>query len=115
MAKTTIKRRTAYILGAALLLLGLLIGELDPWSELWTFAEITDTGRSVAGTVRQLQRETANAVDVLDPLGDGKRAYLIDLTAMPPGQVLGKYLLIGVVLHGDGLSAPLSVRSVEIF
>ena len=30
MAKTTIKRRTAYILGGALLLLGFLIGELVP-------------------------------------------------------------------------------------
>ena len=87
----------------------------DPWSELWTFTEITDAGRSIASTIYSLARETASAVDVLDPQGDGKRAYLIDLTGTPPGQVLGQYLLIGVVLHGDALSAPLSVRSVEIF
>ena len=85
-----------------------------PWSALWTYEEITSTGRNVAGTVYTLTRYTTAPCDILNPAGDGYESFLVDLTTSADTSITDKYMLIAIVLHYGSLSVPARVICADI-
>ena len=88
-----------------------------PWSSLWTYAEITSTGKTVGGeeNIYVLEKYNSDPLAVYAPLGNGNgTACLIDLTTMSDPRLLDKALLIAVVLRYGDLQAPLDVVCVDI-
>ena len=88
-----------------------------PWTDSWTYKEITATGKTVGGELYELAKyNTAGQYNAVDPEGneDGKKAFIIDLTGSEDENLTDKYLLVAVIMYYDGLAAPLDVLCIDI-
>ena len=86
-----------------------------PWTDSWTYDEVVTTGRNVGGTVRKLSKyNSGDAWKAVDPLGDSRESGLIDLTNIQDPDLTKKFLLLGIVLHSGGLSAPLDMLCTAV-
>ena len=85
-----------------------------PWADVWTFDELTSTGKQIGDTVYTMTKYNAgDPLNFAEPLGDGYKSFLIDLSTEADDPV-GKYLMFALVSHYDVLSVPASVEIVEI-
>jgi len=85
-----------------------------PWSEVWTYDEVTQSGRRINDSIYTLQKyNNGEPLTFLDPMGDGYKSYLIDLTELEDDPT-GKFLLITIVLNYDRLSTPAAMECIEI-
>jgi hypothetical protein len=88
-----------------------------PWSDSWTYKEITSSGKTVGGELYELSKYNESVkYNAVDPMGneDGKKAFIIDLTGSEDENLTDKYLLVAVIMYYDGLAAPLDVLCIDI-
>ncbi len=89
--------------------------ETNPWSDRWTYEEITSTGKNIGGETYVLQRLTTGGPwNITDPMGDGFDSGLIDLTTSADETITDKYLLLAYILHYGTLSVPVDVYCIDI-
>lgn len=91
--------------------------EYNPWEDVWTYDEVTGTGKLIAGTTYTLNKYNAgDPLNFIEPEGSGSGydSFLIDLTGEAEDPV-GKFLLIALVMQFDILSVPTAVDVIEIF
>jgi len=84
----------------------------DPWTDEWTFEEITTTGRSILGKTYTLKRYNSDAWDAPDPMTDGLKSALIDVSDK---DYVDQFLLVGIILRHGNLSAPMHVQCIPIY
>ncbi|GAB6091523.1 hypothetical protein [Spirochaeta dissipatitropha] len=87
----------------------------DPWVDNWTVTEMTSTGRNVGVQNIRLIHSHTSPRDAMDPMGDGLRSILIDLTGRSNfDDLIGRYLVGGLVIHADGLQVASRMVCIEI-
>ena len=88
-----------------------------PWTDSWTYKEITSSGKTVGGELYELTKyNTAGQYNAVDPMGeeDGKKAFIIDLSSSEDEDLTDKYILVAVIMYYRGLAAPLDVLCIDI-
>jgi hypothetical protein len=88
--------------------------EYNPWEDVWSFDEISSTGKVISDTTYTLTKDNSgDPLPFVEPVAAGYNSFLIDLTSEDDDPV-GKFLLIAVVSKYDVLSVPSAVDVVEI-
>lgn len=89
--------------------------EYNPWEDVWTYDELTTSGKLIAGTTYILEKENITTLNFINPSNNvGEyNSYMVDLSA-DSDAVPGKFLLYGLVIYYGNLLTTSSMGIVEI-
>lgn len=87
-----------------------------PWADVWTYSEVTDTGRAVgyAAPIYKLEKYNDDSLSFIEPQAEGYDSFLIDLTSVDDADLVGKYLMYCLVMKHGTLEVVSSMDIVEI-
>jgi hypothetical protein len=83
----------------------------DPWTDSWSYDEVTKTGKSIGGYVYVLEQGETDC-PALDPMGDGFDSYKLQIDPYEAGQFLLVALIVRVA--GEELAVTSQVKVIEI-
>lgn len=88
---------------------------MHPWASVWTVEELTETGRVIGTTLYKLAAYTPVVTNAANPMGDGLKSFLVDLTERTNlASLIGRYLVAGIVVEYGTLKVPGGMICVEI-
>ena len=88
-----------------------------PWENVWTYEEITDTGKQIGNATYKLTKyNTGDPLPFIEPAGAdcGYNSFLVDPSIGAEDDPLGKFLMFVLVMKYDTLSVPTAIKIVEI-
>lgn len=93
--------------------------EPNPWTDSWTYSEITAAGKEIGGKLYTLHQYNTTEYSAVVPMElendeEEKQAIIIDLSASEDEELTEKYLLVGIIMYYSGLAAPLDVLCLDI-
>ena len=90
--------------------------EYYPWKDVWTYEEITNTGKKIGDTTYTMVKyNSGEQLNFIEPDGVdcGYNSFLIDLTLESEDPV-GKFIMVALVMKYDILSVPAAIEIIEI-